>query len=117
MLSSCVIFVLRANTQKPLDTRRWLWQLIGFKKFILTYGDYMIHPYCQEKFILAGFLMSLFANHEFSYFRAKTSFLMPLNFGCCKPKLIGKNSDIYKPITRENLLIPYLKTFAIKKAL
>lgn len=83
---------------------------------MLTCEDYIIYPCYQKKFMLACFLMSLLVNHGFSYFGAKTSFLIPLNFGCCKLKPMEKILDIYKLMTGENLLVPYLRAFAIKKS-
>lgn len=62
------------------------------------------------------FLMSLVVNYGSSYFKAKTSFLTFLNFGCCKPKPIGRNSDVCKPIVEENSLVLHLKASTIKKA-
>lgn len=61
--------------------------------------------------------MNLLANHGFSYFGAKTSSLTPLNFGCHKPKPIGKNSDVYKPMAGKNLFVPHLRASAMRKAL
>lgn len=61
--------------------------------------------------------MSLLANHGSSYFKAKTNSLTPLNFGCHKPKPIKRILDVYKPIVGENLLVPHLKAFAIKRTL
>lgn len=83
-------------------------------RFILSYEDHIIHSCCQKRFILACFLMSLLANHKGLYFRAKTSFLMLLNFGCYKPKSIRRDLDVYKSMAGENLLMLYLRLSAIK---
>lgn len=61
--------------------------------------------------------MNLFANHRCSYFEAKTSFLIPLNFYCHKLKRIERNSDVYKLMARDNSLVPHLRAFAIRRTL
>lgn len=63
------------------------------------------------------FLMNLLINYKSSYFRAKMSFLILLNFGCHELNSIRKNLDVYKLMAEKNSLVPYLKTSAIRKAL
>lgn len=59
--------------------------------------------------------MNLFENHEFSYFEAKKSSLMVLNFGYYKSKLVKRNLDIYKLMAGENSLVPHSTASAMKK--
>lgn len=59
--------------------------------------------------------MSLFINYWFSFFIIKINFLIFSNFSYYILKLIKKNSNAYKLIKEENLLMLYSKTFVIKK--
>lgn len=62
--------------------------------------------------------MNSLASHEFSYFEAKTNFLMLSSFSYhVLKKSIRKNSDVYKLIIKENLLVQYSKVFVIRKVL
>lgn len=61
--------------------------------------------------------MSLFANYKSFFSRAKTSSLMFLNSSYRILRPMGKRLNTYKPMIGEDLLILYLKAFAIRKAL
>lgn len=64
--------------------------------------------------MLVWFLISLLTNYRFFYFRAKTSFLISLNFSYCKPKFIKKNLDVYNSIGENFISVTY-KSFYNEK--
>ena len=115
MSSNFMTLALRANTQWLLGTRRWPWQLLSFKRFMLTCGNHTIYLCYQQKFMLACSSMSLLANQGSSYFRVKTSSLTPLNFGYFVLKPIGKKLNIDKLMVGKNSLVMHLKAIAMRK--
>ena len=66
----------------------------------------MIRFRSQKKPISDSYLINSLVNCGSSYFKAKTNFLIPSNFGYHKPKKrVGKNFNAYKPMLQENSLI------------
>lgn len=61
--------------------------------------------------------MNSHVNHGFYFFEAKMSFLIPLNFGYRALKLVGRNSDTYKPTVEGNLSAPLSNASAKREAL
>ena len=66
----------------------------------------MTHPPYHEKSMLLFSLMSTLINYGSSYFKARTNSLIHSSSGCyVLKKLMEKNSDAYKLIEKENLLL------------
>lgn len=78
----------------------------------------MIYLYYYKKLTFANFLIGLFENHESFLLEQRQSFeyLQTLATTSWK-KPMKKNSDIYKVIAEENLLIQYLKTTVMRETL
>lgn len=67
--------------------------------------------------MLAYFLMNLYINRGFCFFRVKINFLIPLNSGYYMLKLVERNLYAYKLIVEENLLVLSSKVFTKREVL
>ena len=113
-----IIFTLKASIQRLSDIKRWLWLQRSSKRSTPIYKDLITLLCNQKRLMLVYPLTSLHKNLGFYSWRTKMNFLILLSFGFHLLKKPAKrNSDAYKPITRENLSAQHSKTSAKKVVL